>query len=218
MTSDDSGHGSSKSDMAFINLVRSQDDAFITRRKIMKYAIKIKRQMVYGVLACAIALALSNVSMAQRPRSVELPVQCSQLEVPEGNTLAYHVYGLGVQEYSWDGMSWVMGGLIANLYSDSNYQGKAGTHHGGPTWISNSGGLVTGDKEYECSPDPNSISWQRLSAYEVDGVGMFSDTTFIQRVNTTGGKAPTYPGTYDGEPVSVPYTAEYFFYRAAGAQ
>jgi hypothetical protein len=188
------------------------------RRKIMKYAIKIKTHVACGVLACAIALALSNVSMAQRPRSVELPVQCSQLEVPEGNSLAYRIYGIGVQEYSWNGTSWVLGGLIANLYSDPNYQGKVGTHHGGPTWISNSGGLVIGEKDYGCLPDPTSLTWQRLHADEIDGVGMFSDTTFIQRLNTSGGTAPIYPGTYDGEPVSVPYTAEYFFYRAGRAQ
>jgi hypothetical protein len=124
----------------------------------MKFAIKIKRQMVLGVLACAVALTLSNVSLAQRPRSVELPEQCSQIQVPAGNSLAYHVYSLGVQEYSWNGTSWLPGGLIANLYSNSNYQGQVGTHHGGPTWISNSGGLVTGEEEDECSPDSNSIS------------------------------------------------------------
>src|SRR5262249_49113230 len=37
--------------------------------------------------------------------------------------------------------------------------------------------------------------------------------TYIQRVNTVGGKAPTAPGDV-GEVVRVPYTAEYFFYRA----
>lgn len=184
----------------------------------MKFAIAIKKQMVYGVLACAVALTLSNVSPAQRQVPVELPEQCSQIQVPEGNSLAYHVYALGVQEYSWNGTRWVHGGVLANLYSNSNYQGQVGTHHGGPTWISNSGGLVTGEKEYECSPDSNSIPWLRLRADEVDGVGMFSDTTFIQRLNTSGGKAPVNPGEYDGEPVSVPYSAEYLFYRAERPQ
>ena len=184
----------------------------------MKFAIVIKKKMVYGVLACAVALTLSNVSLAQRPLSVELPEQCSQIQVPDGNRLAYHVYALGVQEYSWDGTSWLPGGLIANLYSTSNYQGQVGTHHGGPTWISNSGGLVTGEQEYDCSPDPSAIPWQRLRADEVDGVGMFSDTTFIQRLNTSGGKAPVNAGEYDGQPASVPFTAEYLFYRSAPAQ
>jgi hypothetical protein len=181
----------------------------------MKYAIKIKKMMVYGVLACAVALAISNVSLAQSRTPVTLPEQCSQIQIPEGNSLAYRVYALGVQEYSWNGTSWVQGGIIANLYSNSSYQGQVGTHHGGPTWISNSGGLVTGEEEYECSPNLNSLPWQRLRADEVDGVGMFSDTTYIQRVNTSGGNAPVNPGTYDGEPVSVAYAAEYLFYRAA---
>ena len=184
----------------------------------MKFAIEIKRQIVYGVLACAVALTLSNMSLAQRPLTVELPEQCSLLQVPEGNRLAYRVYASGVEDYSWNGTSWIGGGTIADLYSSPNYQGYVGTHHGGPTWISNSGGLVTGEEDYQCSPDPNSIPWQRLHADEVDGVGMFSDTTFVQRLNTSGGMAPSYPGTYDGQPVTVPYTAEFVFYRAAGAQ
>lgn len=181
----------------------------------MKYVIEIKRQMVYTLVACAIALTLSNASLAQRPLPVELPEQCSQIRVPEDNSLAYRVYALGVQNYTWDGTSWGLTGPVANLYADPGYQAKVGTHHGGPTWISNSGGLVIGEREFDCSPDPNSIAWLRLRADEVDGVGMFSDTTFIQRLNTSGGKAPVNPGSYDGQPVSVPYTAEYIFYRAA---
>jgi hypothetical protein len=184
----------------------------------MKFAIEIKRQLFYAVLACATALTLSNITLAQRPLSVELPEQCSQIQVPEGTSLAYHVYANGVQNYTWGGTSWLPVGPIATLYANANFQGKVGMHYGGPTWRSNSGGLVVGRKEYECSPDPNSIPWLRLRAYEVDGVGMFSDTAFVQRLNTTGGKAPTYAGTYDGEPVAVPYTAEYFFYRAPRVQ
>lgn len=184
----------------------------------MKFAIAIKKQMVYAVLACAVILTLSNVFLAQAPRAVELPEHCSQIQVPEGNSLAYHVYATGVQVYWWNGTNWGFVGPMASMYSDSNYQGKVGTHYGGPTWKSNSGGLVIGVKEYECSPDPNSIPWLRLRADEVDGAGMFADTTFIQRLNTSGGKAPNYPGTFDGEEAHVTYTTEYYFYRSAGAR
>ena len=38
-------------------------------------------------------------------------------------------------------------------------------------------------------------------------------TTFIQRVNTTGGKAPSTDGAFVGQVARVPYTADYFFYR-----
>ena len=36
----------------------------------------------------------------------------------------------------------------------------------------------------------------------------------IRRVNTAGGKAPAYAGDFPGEVVRVPYTADYYFYRA----
>ena len=40
--------------------------------------------------------------------------------------------------------------------------------------------------------------------------------TYIQRVNTVGGLAPAEPGDFVGQEVEVPYTAEYYFYRAHG--
>ena len=44
--------------------------------------------------------------------------------------------------------------------------------------------------------------------------GIFSKVTYIQRVNTVGGLAPVEAGLIDGETRQVPYTAEYYFYRA----
>jgi hypothetical protein len=38
--------------------------------------------------------------------------------------------------------------------------------------------------------------------------------THIQRVNTVGGKAPTENGSCMDQVGEMPYTAEYFFYRA----
>jgi hypothetical protein len=63
--------------------------------------------------------------------------------------------------------------------------------------------------------DRNAIPWLRLRAAHTEGPGIFADTTFIQRVNTTGGKAPSVNGTFVGQVARVPYTADYFFYRAA---
>jgi hypothetical protein len=52
-----------------------------------------------------------------------------------------------------------------------------------------------------------------LESVETSGKGIFGRTTFIQRTNTTGGLAPTTPGTVINEQKEVPYTAEYYFYR-----
>ena len=55
-----------------------------------------------------------------------------------------------------------------------------------------------------------------LKQTEVTGPGIFGKVTYIQRTNTTGGLAPSEPGTLN-EIREIPYTAEYYFYRAEGA-
>lgn len=52
-----------------------------------------------------------------------------------------------------------------------------------------------------------------LRAVSTEGPGILEQTTYIQRVNTVGGKSPTTAGTTAGQVARVPYTAEYFFYR-----
>jgi hypothetical protein len=54
-----------------------------------------------------------------------------------------------------------------------------------------------------------------LGAASAEGHGIFQDVTYIQRLNTVGGKAPDEPGDCPGQMALVPYTADYFFYRAA---
>jgi hypothetical protein len=44
---------------------------------------------------------------------------------------------------------------------------------------------------------------------------LLSKTTFIQRVNTAGGVAPTTACTEAGAIAFVPYTTDYIFYRAS---
>lgn len=47
---------------------------------------------------------------------------------------------------------------------------------------------------------------------------MLAETTFMQRVNTTGGSMPTTGCSEAGTIQFVPYTADYVFYRAVGAR
>jgi hypothetical protein len=58
-----------------------------------------------------------------------------------------------------------------------------------------------------------SVGWQDGPT----GGNLLSKTTFIQRLNTKGGAAPTDGCSVSadvGNQVLVPYTADYFFYRA----
>ena len=139
--------------------------------------------------------------------------ECDEIGVPEGSKLVLHAYAEGVQMYRWNGGAWEPRGPSAKLYADAAGTGTIGIHYGGPTWESNSGSLVVGTLHTPCERGPADIPWLRLDAVRSEGPGIFDGVAFIQRVNTVGGRAPTAPGSL-GEMRNVPYTAEYFFYRA----
>ncbi|HKO97549.1 MAG TPA: DUF3455 domain-containing protein [Pyrinomonadaceae bacterium] len=184
----------------------------------MRY-LKIER-----VVALAVLLSIAGLSSAFVPtsrasalsNSPTLPAGCESLQVEEGNGLAFRTYAIGVQVYSWNGTSWTFVEPVATLFADARYNGEVGTHYVGPTWESNSGSKVVAARVpgTGCTPDSSAIAWLLLKKVTADGPGIFSSTTFIQRVNTTGGTAPTAPGSVVGERKEVPYTAEYYFYRA----
>ena len=152
------------------------------------------------------------VIAAAASRGVDLG-QCDEISVPAGSTLILHAYAEGVQIYQWDGGAWAPRGPSATLYADADHTGVMGTHFGGPTWKSNSGSFVVGQLNKPCEVGPADIPWLLLDGIRSKGPGIFEGVTSIQRVNTVGGRAPTTPGS-QGELRSIPYTAEYYFYRA----
>ena len=178
-----------------------------------------------GALALVLMLAvvgLVPVSIPAAPaiapdNSVDLPSPlCDSVQVEAGNELAFRTYAIGVQVYRWNGTAWVFVEPKATLFADARYHGEVGTHYVGPTWESNSGSKVVAARVpgTGCTPDSSAIPWLLLMKVSSDGPGFFSSVTFIQRLNTSGGIAPTTPGSSIGEVKEVPYTAEYYFYRA----
>jgi hypothetical protein len=139
---------------------------------------------------------------------------CQNLQAPAGNKVAFHAYAVGVQIYRWDGTTWNFVAPDAVLVADAGAHGTVGIHYAGPTWESVSGSKVVGTVLKRCTPDPNAIPWLLLGAVSSEGPGVFHRVTYIQRVNTVGGLAPTNPGALPGEVVRIPYSAEYVFYRA----
>ena len=139
---------------------------------------------------------------------------CDSLRVPAGSTLALHAYAQGVQIYHWDGRSWTFVAPSAKLFADAEGTGVVGTHYTGPTWESASGSTVVGAVRARCTPNPDAIPWLLLGAVSSEGPGVFQGVTHIQRMNTVGGKAPTENGSFQDQVREMPYTAEYFFYRA----
>lgn len=186
----------------------------------MRY-LKLKLITRLFVLLAVAVLALPSAPAARANEGQHTPdlpsPLCDSIQVPAGNEIAFHAYALGVQVYKWNGTAWVFVEPVANLYADAGFRGQVGTHYAGPTWESNSGSRVVARRVVNtgCTPDAQAIPWLLLEAVTTDGPGIFSSTTFIQRVNTTGGLAPSTPGKTVNEVKEVPYTAEYYFYRAA---
>jgi hypothetical protein len=169
-------------------------------------------------LAALALLALASIPVARASddnRVPDLPSPlCDRLQVQSGNKVSFHVYALGVQIYTWNGTSWVFVAPSARLFADPEYHGEVGIHYAGPTWESDGGGKVIGSRLESCAPDPTAIPWLLLQTASTEGPGIFDGVTYIQRVNTAGGLPPTAPGPFIGAEEEVPYSAEYYFYRA----
>ncbi len=161
-----------------------------------------------GALALLLGGSLAALAAGNDNRAPEVP---EDIAVPAGNKVHFHGFGVGVQIYTWNGTSWGAAVPEAILF---NAEGIVAIHFAGPTWQSNSGSQVVGALPPKAvTVDANAIPWLRLSAKSTEGSGIFADTTYIQRVNTTGGKAPSADGAFVGQVARVPYTADYFFYR-----
>lgn len=148
-------------------------------------------------------------------RAPVLPAGCEKLVAPPaGSTLAFHAYARGVQIYRWNGTTWAFVAPRADLFADANERGRIGTHYAGPKWESVSGSIVAASAVDRCTPDASAIPWLRLAATSAEGPGIFARVATVQRVNTVGGTVPAVSGTFVGEEAEVPYTAEYYFWRA----
>src|SRR3954451_6745447 len=158
--------------------------------------------MMAGLAALVLALVTSAGAVPGNDnRAPDLVGDCARLRVEAGNKVAAHAYAVGVQIYRWSGTSWVFVAPEAVLYQGGYGDGEFGTHYAGPTWESVSGSKVVGAVLQRCTPDPNAIPWLLLKATGSEGPGIFHRVTFIQRVNTVGGTAPTNPGHVVGEVV-----------------
>ena len=138
---------------------------------------------------------------------------CDSIAVPPGNRLSCHVYALGVQIYRWNGMAWVHLAPEAMLFADVCHDRQIGILYEGPTWEADDGSKINGVLLNSCVPFRGAIPWVLLRATPTADPGTLSQVTFIQRINTIGGTAPSEPGAFVGDEARVPYTTEYYFYR-----
>jgi hypothetical protein len=129
------------------------------------------------------------------------------IQVPPGNRLIAAMDSQGVQVYQCNGGAWTFLEPIAQLGDPS----PAVIHFRGPSWESIRDGSLVEAKTVASSPVAGAIPQLLLQATRTRGTGIFGDVTFVQRLDTAGGVAPTTRCT-DGQTQGVPYTAEYRFF------
>ncbi|HEX6231507.1 MAG TPA: DUF3455 domain-containing protein [Jiangellaceae bacterium] len=183
----------------------------------MKSLIRTCRHLAVGLVIAAAVMSPAQGAHAG-PSNPEVP---GTIAVPEGNKLFRVGHAVGVQIYSCNatsgGLKWEFVAPRADVYND---QGKLiMTHFGGPTWQAGDGSAVVGRREAGVNVDPTAVDWLLLSvASSSAGEGdQLTGTTFIQRTATSGGIAPDAAecnAETVGNQAEVPYTADYYFWKA----
>jgi hypothetical protein len=133
------------------------------------------------------------------------------LRVPTGNKKIAVMPAQGVQTYQCTAGAWTFVQPDAIL----RYRGRAEVlHTRGPVWTSvRDGSSVTATARASAAV-ATAIPQLLLQSTANRGPGLFEGVTFIQRLNTTGGVAPS-GACVDGATASIPYTADYAFWAAA---
>ena len=179
----------------------------------------MKHRYALAIAKVSLVALLASISTAKAGSMPEVP---EALKVPATQVLSLETQAAGVQIYECKTskgdpklFEWVFKAPEAELFDSADK--KIGRHYAGPTWESNDGSKVVGEvKAKDNGPDPNAIPWLLLSAKSTSGSGVFSQVQSIQRLQTTGGKAPaeSCDQAQLGKEARVPYKAKYLFYIA----
>ncbi len=187
---------------------------------------------------CVLALtpAMSRPEAAGRNR-VTAPEVPHDIEVPDGHVPFLVAHAVGTQGYfclsSGASSVWLPFGPQATLFDDE--LGQVMTHFLSPnpdqgwamrpTWqhsretsaIWAGVAIASSDSNYVA---PGAIPWLRLTVVGAEpgpnGGDRLTAATYIHRVNTIGGIAPTTPCDEADRRALVPYEADYYFYRPSG--
>ena len=165
------------------------------------------------------------------------PAVPAAIDVTDGSRPFLVVHAVGTQNQvclpraSGPGLAWTFFGPQATLFDDASEQVlthflSANPSEGGtarPTWQHSRDSSAVWAQAVASSSDPDfvapgAIPWLLLRVVGAEdgptGGDRVTETTFIQRVNTSGGVTPAGDCPAVGAKLFVPYTADYVFYRA----
>jgi hypothetical protein len=163
--------------------------------------------------------SLGLASVAQSNNNDHLQVS-KKLQVPANQRLVFKSTARGAQIYTCQQISadlsqfeWKLKAPRASLF---NSQDKVvGKHYAGPTWEANDGSKIAAVVTAKEQAPNASIPWLLLKVNSAEGNGKLSNIQWVQRVNTTGGNPQIDCNRQRlNSEISVPYTADYYFYRS----
>lgn len=161
-------------------------------------------------------LSLSTLAFA----AVILPAAIAHAEIPAaiaapGEALVATLHAQGAQVYECKAdttgkRTWQFREPIATLFANGKTVGR---HFAGPKWEMADGTAIAGKVVGRTAgATPMDIPLLKLDAAAPREGGLLAGVTTIQRLNTKGGAAEG-PCETPGEFLSVPYAADYAFYR-----
>ena len=190
-----------------------------------------------AALAVAFTISLPHSALANKESHVTPPPVPANIQVPAGNKAFLEGHAVGTQAYiclpSASGYAWTLFGPQATLFNDHDKQvithflspnpleggtPRATWQHSGDT--SNVWARAVATSSDSAFVAPGAIPWLLLQVVGAQdgptGGHKLTATTFIQRLNTSGGVAPSTgcsQSTDVGARAFVPYAADYFFYH-----
>ena len=202
----------------------------------------LEKISVRSILLAACVVALAAAFLAARPQpayadQITPPPVPGIIAAPQGYKVFFEAHAVGTQNYiclfSGSSYSWTFYGPQATLFDGENEQ--VATHFLSPNPDQGGAGRATWQHSRDTSAvwavmiqfstdsayvAPDAIPWFLLDVVGNQdgptGGDKLSAAEYIQRVNTTGGLAPTagcsQPG-HIGAKAFVPYTADYYFYK-----
>jgi hypothetical protein len=190
--------------------------------------MKSKYRLSRFIVVCAGVLAL--LALITGPASAGPAAQTAPGDPLDPRTYASDsrlflvVHADGVQKYTCQANgTWLFTDPEATLSKTTGVEKPIGTHFlnfatARPVWQLKDGSSVEAARSATVSAGTENIPWLLLQAVVTtagsDGDALTS-TTWVQRLNTSGGVAPAGTCT-PGDQQAVSYTADYFFWRAAG--
>ena len=177
---------------------------------------------------CAAVLAVLGLGACAGMGSAPMPMysQASlpdSVKVPGGHAVAMETVGAGDITYECrakkdmaDQFEWVFVGPDAKLLDRKGAQ--IGRYFGPPaTWENKDGSKITGAQLAVAPAGAGNIPLQLVKANPAVGAGAMQGVTYIQRVATQGGVAPSMAcaASTAGQKQIVKYQADYIFWRAA---